>query len=48
MSEWNFMHENVHTKHSVFTEPDAHIIQLYIMSIQPASKVAEHLINSYN
>ena len=25
MSEWNVIHENVHTKHSVFTAPDAHM-----------------------
>ena len=36
------IHENFHTKHSVFTAPD----QLYIMSIQPVNKAAEHLINS--
>ena len=24
MSEWNVIHENFHTKHSVFTAPDAH------------------------
>ena len=50
------IHENFHTKHSVFTAPDAHadadacshayITQLYIMSIQPVNKAAEHLINS--
>ena len=35
MSEWNVIHENFHTKHSVLTAPDAHmpyIIQLHIMS----------------
>ena len=44
MSESNFMHENFHTKHSVFTAPDA----VYIMSIQPANKAVTHLINSYD
>ena len=47
MSEWNVTHENFHSKHSVFTAPDEHmphIIQLDIMSIQPANKTAEHLI----
>ena len=37
MSEWNMIHENFHTKHSVLTAPDEHmpyIIQLHIMSIQ--------------
>ena len=37
MSEWNVIHENFHTKHSVLTAPDEHmpyIIQLQIMSIQ--------------
>ena len=37
MSEWNVIHENFHTKHSVLTAPDEHmpyIIQLHIMSIQ--------------
>ena len=37
MSEWNVIHENFHTKHSVFTAPDEHmpyIIQLHIMSIR--------------
>ena len=35
MSEWNVIHENFHTKHSVLTAPDEHmsyIIQLHIMS----------------
>ena len=38
MSERNVIHENFHTKHSVFTVPDKHvpyIIQLHIVSIQP-------------
>ena len=37
MSEWNFIHENFHTKHSVLTAPDEdmpYIIQLHIMSIR--------------
>ena len=37
MSEWNVIHENFHTKHSVLTAPDKHmpyIIQLHIMSIR--------------
>ena len=37
MSEWNVIHENFHTKHSVLTAPDEHmpyIIQLHIISIQ--------------
>ena len=37
MSEWNVVHENFHTKHSVLTAPDEHmpyIIQLQIMSIR--------------
>ena len=37
MSEWNVIHENLHTKHSVLTAPDEHmpyIIQLHIMSIR--------------
>ena len=49
MSEWKVIHENFHTKHSVLTAPDEHmpcIIQLHIMSIQPANKAAEHLISS--
>ena len=51
MSAWNVIHENAHTKHSVFTAPDEHmpyIIQLHIMSIQPVNKKAEHLISSYD
>ena len=51
MSEWNVIHENFHTKHSVFTAPDEHmpyIILLHIMSIQPANKAAEDLISSYD
>ena len=36
------IHENFHTKHSVFTASDVHvhayITQLYIMSIQPVKK----------
>ena len=41
---WEFPH-----KPSVFTAPDGHlpyIVQLHIMSIQPANKAAEHLISS--
>ena len=37
MSEWNVIHEILHTKHSVLTAPDEHmpyIIQLQIMSIR--------------
>ena len=48
MSEWNVIHENFHTKHSMFTAPDEHMpytIQLHIMSMQPANKAAEHLIS---
>ena len=47
----NIIHENFHTKHSMFIAPDEHmpyIIQLHIMSIQPANKAVEHLISSYN
>ena len=25
MSKWKFIHENFHAKHSMFTEPDAHM-----------------------
>ena len=45
------MSENFHTKHSVFTAPDElmpYVIQLHVMSIQPANKAAEHLISSYD
>ena len=51
MSEWNVIHENFHTKHSVFTAPDEHIpyiIQLHIMSIQPSNKASEHLTSIYD
>ena len=44
MNEWNLIHENFHTKHSAFTTPDEHmacIIQLHIMSIQPANKASD-------
>ena len=37
MSEWNVIHENFHTKHSVLTAPDEHMpytIQLHIMNIR--------------
>ena len=37
MNEWNGIHENFHTKHSVLPAPDEHmpyIIQLHIMSIR--------------
>ena len=30
----------------MFIAPDAHITQLYIMSIQPVNKAVEHLISS--
>ena len=40
------MHENVHTKHGVFTAPDARASLLYIMSIQPTNKAVKRLINS--
>ena len=49
MSEYNFIHENFRTKHSVFTAPDEHmpyIIQLHIMSTQPANKAVGHPISS--
>ena len=46
----NLIHEIFHTKHSVFTAPDVHMHTslIYIMSIQPVTKAAEHnyLINS--
>ena len=50
MSEILYMriYKNFHAKHSVFTAPDAHITQLYTLSIQPANKAVEHLINSYH
>ena len=38
------IHENFHTKHSVFTAPDVHmhnISQLYITSIQPVNKAVD-------
>ena len=47
----NIIHENFHTKHSMFIAPDEHmpyIIQLHIMSIQPANKAAERLIGLYD
>ena len=34
----NLIHENFHIRHSVFTVPDAHITQLYIMNIQLVNK----------
>ena len=48
MSEWNLIHENFHTKHRVHSArcTHAYITQLYITSIQPINKAAEHLINS--
>ena len=49
MNERNVIHENFHTKHSVFTAPDEHmpyVIQVHIISIQPANKAIEHLISS--
>ena len=50
MNEWvkRYTREFPH-KHSMFAVPDEHmqyIIQLHIMSIQPANKAAEHLISS--
>ena len=51
MHEWNVIHENFHAKHNMFTAPDEHmpsIIQLHVMSMQPANKAAEHLISSYD
>ena len=41
MSEWNVTHENFHTKHSVFTAPDAHmpyVIQLHIREMKGGDK----------
>ena len=48
MSESNLIHDNFHTKQRVHSArcTHAHITQLYIMSIQPVNKAAEHLINS--
>ena len=51
MSEWNIIHENFHTKHSVLTAPDEHlpyIIQLHMVSMLWANEAAEHLISSYD
>ena len=39
------MHENFHTKHSVFTAPDGCAPLLHIMSIQPPNKAIKRLIN---
>ena len=33
MSERNVIHENVHTKHSVFTSPSTHIIIIIITTM---------------
>ena len=50
MSEILYMeHNNFHTKHSVFTAPDAHMHTSHThscMSIHTADKAAEYLINS--
>ena len=50
MTECNVIHENFHTKHSVFTAPDAHMHTslLYVMSIQSAAKAVKHLFKSYD
>ena len=40
--------KNFHTKHSMFTAPDAHMHTAFITSIQPANQAVEHLINSYD
>ena len=51
MSEWDIIPENFHTKHSVLHRAKcthAYITQLYIISIQPANKAVERLINSYD
>ena len=51
VSETLYTRISVHIKHSVFTASNEHmpyIIQLHIMSIQPANKAAEHLISSYD
>ena len=48
MSETLYM--RISTQNSVLIAPDAHmpyITQLYIMSIQPATKAVEHLVSSY-
>ena len=49
MSDWNVIHENFHTKHSVLTAPDEHmpyVIQLHIMSIRWAyyKQMKQHTI----
>ena len=43
------MYENFHTKQHAHSARCTHacITQLYIMSIQPATKAAEHLVSSY-
>ncbi len=50
MCEWNLIHENFHTKHSVFTAPDVHMHTSLSYTlwacIQPVYKAVEHLINS--
>ena len=49
MNEWNIIHENFHTKQRAHSArcTHAYITQLYIMSIQPATKAVEHLVSSY-
>ena len=46
MNEWNFIHENFHTKQRVHSVrcTHAYITQLHIMCIQPANKAVEHMI----
>ena len=45
MSETLYM--RISTQNSVFTVPNAHITLIHILSIQPANKAVEYLINSY-
>ena len=35
MSEWNIIYEHFHTKHSVFTAPDAHMHTSFCYTLKP-------------
>ena len=47
MSEWNLIHENFHTKHSVFIAPDAHMHTSLRYEYTTINKAIKHLISSY-
>ena len=46
MSEWNLIHENFHTKHSMLTAPDEHMS--YIIQLHKLWAYGEHVMSKWS